>query len=110
MIVGGSVNVTSGPRFQIPVERMISAVNVHTTIVSMNGSMPATRPSRTGSSVLAAACAMGDEPWPASFEKTARFMPNRNAEPAVPPMKAPAASVSENADVAISANSVGICS
>ena len=92
----------------MPVERMISAVNVQTTIVSMNGSSPATIPSRAGSSVFAAACAIGDEPWPASLEKMARFIPNTNAAPAVPPMNAPADSVGTNADLTMSASIVGI--
>ena len=53
---------TSAGRFQMPVLRMTRAVRVQTTIVSMNGSRPATMPSRTGSSVLAAECAIGEEP------------------------------------------------
>ena len=48
---------------------------VQTTKVSMKGSSPATRPSRTGCVVLAAECAMEDEPWPASLEKKARCKP-----------------------------------
>ena len=59
---GGVSNATSGARFQMPVARIINAVKVQTTIVSMKGSRPATMPSRTGSSVLAAACAIGDDP------------------------------------------------
>jgi hypothetical protein len=92
----------------MPVERMTSAVKVHTTSVSMKGSSPATTPSRTGSSVLAAEWAIGADPWPASLENSARFMPKRKAYPAVPPMKAPAASVGVNADfVTISTSIAG---
>jgi hypothetical protein len=58
---------------------MTSADSVQTTTVSMNGSSPATVASRTGSSVYAAECAMGDVPWPASFEKMARFIPYMKA-------------------------------
>ena len=65
--------------FQAPLARITKAVSVQTTIVSMNGPSPATMPSRTGSLVFAAACAMGADPWPASFEKSARFIPQRKA-------------------------------
>jgi hypothetical protein len=58
---------------------MTSEVSVQTTMVSMNGSSPATTPSRTGSFVFAAAWATGADPCPASEEKRARFMPQRNA-------------------------------
>ncbi len=71
--------VTSALRFHTPLQRMTSAVSVHTTIVSMKGSSPETTASRTGSLVLAAEWAMGAEPWPASLEKSARFIPHRNA-------------------------------
>ena len=50
-------------------------VIVQITIVSMKGSTSATTPSETGSSVFAAACAIGAEPWPASFENSPRFTP-----------------------------------
>jgi hypothetical protein len=50
-------------------------VIVQMTRVSMNGSTRATTPSETGSSVLAAAWAMGAEPWPASLEKRPRLTP-----------------------------------
>ena len=40
---------------------------------------------------------MGEDPWPASLEKRARFMPHRNAMPTDPPMKAPPASAGLNA-------------
>jgi hypothetical protein len=45
-------------------------------MVSMNGSSSATTPSETGSSVFAAACAMGAEPCPASFENSPRRTPH----------------------------------
>ena len=69
----------SGARFHTPLTRITSAENVQTMSVSMNGSSPATIPSRTGSRVRAAECTIGEDPWPASFEYSARFMPNRNA-------------------------------
>ena len=59
-----------------PVITTTSAVIVQMTIVSMNGSSSATTPSDTGSSVLAAAWAMGAEPWPASLEKRPRLTPH----------------------------------
>ena len=65
-----------------------SAVIVHTMTVSMKGSSRATTPSRTGSSVEAAECAMEAEPTPASFENDARWKPTISA-PMMPP---PAAS------------------
>ena len=45
------------------------------TIVSMNGSTRPTTPSETGSSVLAAAWAIGAEPCPASLENNPRLTP-----------------------------------
>ena len=47
----------------------------HTITVSMKGSSSATMPWRTGSLVIAAECAIGAEPQPASFEKAARRKP-----------------------------------
>ena len=76
---GVSGNSAAAGRFHAPTLMTTSAVIVQTTSVSMNGSSPATTPSRTGSSVLAALWAIGAEPCPASFEKSARFMPQRNA-------------------------------
>ena len=67
-------------------------MSVQTTIVSMNGSSPATTPSLTGSRVRAAEWAIGEDPCPDSLEKRARFIPQRKAVPAAPPMKAPSAS------------------
>mgnify|MGYP004133153037 CR=1 FL=1 len=84
------------------------AVKVHTMIVSMNGSRPATTPSLTGSFVLTAEWAIGEEPCPASLEKIALFMPKRKADETVPPINAPLASVGENADEIININKVGI--
>ena len=84
------------------------AVNVHTTMVSIKGSMPATTASRTGSLVLAAEWAMGDDPCPASLENRARFIPYRKAYPAVPPMKAPVISWGMKADLRINRNMAGI--
>ena len=74
--------------FHAPVMITTSAVMVTMTIVSMNGSSSATTPSETGSSVLAAACAIGAEPCPASFENRPRRTPHmsvtRNAPTPVP--------------------------
>ena len=61
--------------FQAPVATITSPVMVQMTMVSMNGSTSATTPSETGSSVLAAAWAMGAEPWPASLENSPRLTP-----------------------------------
>ncbi len=58
---------------------------VQITSVSMNGSSNATSPSRTGSLVRAAACAMGEEPRPASFENRPRATPQRIASPTTAP-------------------------
>ena len=74
--------------FHAPVMMMTSAVMVTMTIVSMNGSSSATTPSETGSSVFAAACAIGADPCPASFENSPRRTPHmsvtRNAPTPVP--------------------------
>ena len=61
-IVGILSKITSGALFHIPVDRIIKAVNVHTTKVSINGSIPATNPSRTGSFVFTAECAIAEDP------------------------------------------------
>ena len=50
-------------------------VIVTITIVSMNGSTRPTTPSETGSSVFAAAWAIGAEPCPASLENSPRLTP-----------------------------------
>jgi len=89
-IVGDTSYSIRAPRFHVPVERMTSAVRVQMQMVSMNGPMPPTIPSRAGSLVLAAACAIGAEPWPASLEKRARFIPCENAHAREPPTNAPA--------------------
>ena len=63
-----------GFRVSVPplaVDRMTKAVMVHTTRVSINGSRPATTPSRTGSLVWTAEWAIGAEPCPASEENKA---------------------------------------
>ncbi len=76
-------------------------MTVQTNMVSMNGSSPATTPSVTGSGVFTAAWAIGAVPRPDSLENRARFMPHRKALPIMPPVKAPAASVFENAETKI---------
>ena len=87
---------------------MTKALIVQTTIVSTKGSRPATTPSRIGSLVLAAECATGEDPWPASFENKALCMPSIKAEPTAPPMNALLASSGENAALKIKANMEGI--
>ena len=71
-----------------PDAKITMAVMVHTTIVSMNGSIIATRPSRTGSFVMAAPWAISDVPNPASFENNARRTPATITAPTAPPMTA----------------------
>ena len=68
---------------------MTSPVIVQMTRVSMNGPSMATMPSRTGSSVLAAAWAMGAEPWPDSLENSPRFTPQVSMKMKPPPAKPP---------------------
>ena len=63
---------------------MTSAVIVQMTMVSMNGSSNATTPSETGSSVLAAECAMGADPCPASFENSPRRTPHMSVSKNAP--------------------------
>ena len=60
-------------------------VKVQITRVSMNGSIIATSPSRTGSLVRAGACAMAEEPSPASLENSPRATPQRIASPTAAP-------------------------
>ncbi len=59
-----------------PLMMMTSPVMEQITMVSMKGSSSATTPSETGSSVLAAAWAMGADPCPASLEKSPRRTPH----------------------------------
>ena len=88
--------------FQAPVTMTTRAVIVQITTVSMNGSKSDTTPSRTGSSVLAAECAIAADPIPASFENTARLMPWM-AMPTKPPIPAS----NENASEKIRPNAAG---
>ena len=60
---------------QAPETSITNAVMEQTRIVSMNGPSMATKPSRTGSVVLAAPWARASVPSPASFENTARLIP-----------------------------------
>ena len=92
----------------MPVESMIKAVNVQTTMVSISGSIPAIIPSLAGSLVLTAACTIGDEPCPASLENIALFVPNINAVPTLPPINAPLASLVVKADTTMRRNISGI--
>ena len=63
------------PELKTPVVTITSAVIVQITTVSMNGSSNETIPSVAGSLVLTAECAIGADPIPASFEKTALLKP-----------------------------------
>ena len=72
-----------------------SAVIVQTTIVSMKVPSMAIMPCRTGSFVLAAACAIAAEPRPASLEKTPRATPKRMPAQTAAPAKPPVAAVGE---------------
>ena len=70
--------------FHVPVMMTTIAVIKHTMMVSMKGPIIATRPSRTGSSVFAAAWAMAALPRPASLEKEERLIPHTST-PTNPP-------------------------
>ena len=61
--------------FGIAVVSMTSELNVSTTMVSMNGSNKATKPSEAGLSVCTAEWAIDAVPRPASLEKMARWKP-----------------------------------
>ena len=90
-----------------------SPVMVHTTSVSIKVPSMAIRPCSTGSSVFAAACAMGALPRPASLEKMPRATPKRIAAQIVAPAKPPVAAEPENADstmVTSAAGTSSICS
>jgi len=73
---------------QTPDAKITIAVIVQTIIVSINGSIIATNPSRTGSLVLAAPCAISEVPNPASFEKSALLTPAIITDPTAPPITA----------------------
>ena len=73
---------------QTPDARITIAVIVHTTIVSMKGSIMATSPSLTGSLVRAAPWAISDVPSPASFENKALRIPATITAPTAPPITA----------------------
>ena len=94
MAVAKALAVITTPSLSVPtpVLNITRAVSVQTILVSMNGPIMATNPSRTGSLVLAAPCAIGAVPIPASFENAARFMPVTKtllkATPAAPPITA----------------------
>ena len=60
----------------------------HTKIVSINGPSIATKPSLTGSLVLAAPCAKTSVPKPASLEKAALLIPCLITSPIKPPTTA----------------------
>ena len=59
---------------QTPVHKMAKPVMEQTTSVSIIGPSMATRPSRTGSLVMAAPWAIDSVPMPASLENAARFI------------------------------------
>ena len=94
-----------------PVTNIAKAVSVHTNKVSMAGPNIATKPSRTGSFVLAAPCAKGAVPIPASFENAPRLTPNKINPPTRPPKKASPLKLSAaKASVKISAKYFGTTS
>ena len=70
---------------QTPVTKIANAVKVQTIKVSITGPSIATKPSRTGSFVFAAPCAIGAVPIPASFEKAPRRIPSKINAPKTPP-------------------------
>ena len=72
--------------------------------VSISGSSIDIIPCLTGLFVFAAACAIGELPSPASFEKTPRATPYLKAIQTVAPAKPPVAAVEVNADVTIKLN------
>ena len=67
-------------------------------IVSMKVPVIEIKPCSTGSSVLAAAAAIGADPRPDSFEKTPRAIPSRIATMTVAPAKPPTAAFPVKAD------------
>ena len=90
--------------FQAPVTTTTSAVIVQTTTVSTKGSSSATMPSRTGSSVRAAAWMIADEPVPASLLNIARRKPWIST-----PTKPPAPACHEKASRTMLASVDGSC-
>ena len=72
------------------------------------GPIMATTPSRTGSSVLAAAWAMGAEPWPDSLLNRPRLTPQVSMKMNVPPAKPPICAAGLKAVRTISTSSPGI--
>ncbi len=84
-----------------PVTTITNAVNEQIIIVSTNGSNEATKPSCTGCSVLAAACAIGADPWPASFENKPRLTPIVIVLIKTAPANPPVAAVPVKASVTI---------
>ena len=68
-----------------PLIKMIIAVIEQTIIVSIKGPSMATKPSRTGSLVFAAPCAIVSVPVPASLEKRPLLTPTIIIVPIAPP-------------------------
>ena len=85
------------PDSSTPVNIITKPVIVQTTSVSIKVPSIATRPCSTGSFVLAAACAIGALPSPASLENIPRATPKRIAAQTVAPAKPPAAEAPLNA-------------
>ena len=96
------------PDNQLWLNRITKAVIVQTIIVSISGSSIETDPCFIGLFVLAAACAIGELPSPASLEKTPRDTPNLIAIQIVAPAKPPLAALPVKADSMIIKNIVGI--
>ena len=95
------------PLIQLSLIKITNAVIVHTTSVSIKGSSIEIVPCLMGLFVFAAACAIGELPNPASFEKIPRDTPNLIAIHTDAPAKPPEAAVDENAEFIININISG---
>ena len=91
-----------------PLIKITKAVMVHTINVSIRGSSIEIDPCLMGLLVFAAACAIGELPNPASFEKTPRETPNLIAIITVAPANPPEAAVVLKAESIISIKTSGI--
>ena len=96
------------PLVHAPEAMMARAVKEQMMIVSMKVPSIATRPWLTGPLVDAAACAMGADPRPASFENTPRATPKRMAAQTAAPAKPPVAAEGVKAWVKIKPKAAGI--
>ena len=95
------------PELQTPVTRMAMEVMLQTTMVSIKTSMAPHSPCSTGWRVSAVAWIMGEEPWPASLELTARDRPFWIARRTEAPANPPTAAVPVNALLKMRARTPG---